>query len=170
MIQKLKYLVIHCTDTPEGRVVTKEDIIRWHTTPKEKGGRGWSRVGYRDEIMLDGSLVNLVPFNSDDNVDAFEITNGVLGMNGNSQHLVYVGGKDKTNKIAKDTRTPAQKSTLELVIKYTILRYPDIQVLGHYQAETANGKTCPNFDVPACLRAMGVAEKNIYQGTLKSAA
>jgi hypothetical protein len=50
--KKLTYLVIHCTATPEGRDVTKEDIIRWHTAPKSKGGRGWSIVGYSRMINL----------------------------------------------------------------------------------------------------------------------
>ena len=29
---RLKYLVIHCTATPEGREVSAADIRRWHTT------------------------------------------------------------------------------------------------------------------------------------------
>ena len=65
---KLKYLVIHCTDTPEEREVTKDDIIRWHTNPKHKGGRGWNRPGYSDIVYLDGELVNILPFNQDNDV------------------------------------------------------------------------------------------------------
>ena len=45
---KLKYLVLHCTATPEGREVTADDIRRWHTAPVAAGGRGWRRVGYTD--------------------------------------------------------------------------------------------------------------------------
>ncbi|RHB24096.1 lysozyme, partial [Bacteroides stercoris] len=30
---KLKYLVIHCTATPEGREVSSADIRKWHTSP-----------------------------------------------------------------------------------------------------------------------------------------
>jgi N-acetylmuramoyl-L-alanine amidase len=47
MNNKLNYLVLHCTATPEGRPVTKEDIIRWHTNPVHLGGRGPCRAGWR---------------------------------------------------------------------------------------------------------------------------
>ena len=38
---RLKYLVIHCTATPEGREVSGAEIRAWHTNPVSKGGRGW---------------------------------------------------------------------------------------------------------------------------------
>lgn len=160
--QTLDYLVIHCTDTPEARPVTKEDILRWHTSPVSSGGRGWKVPGYRDMIYLDGQLINLVPFNSDNLVDPWEITNGVKGLNGKAVHIVYVGGKDKNNKNPKDTRTKSQLETMELYVKYMIKRYPAIQVLGHNEALTANGKDCPCFSVPQWLRYIGIAEKNIF--------
>ena len=37
---KLKYLVLHCTATPEGREVTADDIRRWHTAPVAAVGAG----------------------------------------------------------------------------------------------------------------------------------
>ena len=56
MAKKFEYLVIHCTATREGENITPEQIREWHMG---ENGRGWSRVGYSDLIMLDGSLVNL---------------------------------------------------------------------------------------------------------------
>ena len=159
-MNQLKYLVIHCTDTPEGRPVSKQDIINWHTLPKEKGGRGWSRPGYADMVMLDGNLVNLVPHNDDHRVDPWEITNGAQGINCVSRHIVYVGGKAGK---PKDTRTGSQRATLEAYVKGCIAKHPTIRVMGHYQAPNAQGKTCPNFDVPAWLRSIGVKETNIYE-------
>lgn len=47
---KLKYLVIHCTATPEGREVSGAEIRAWHTNPVSKGGRGWKQVGYTDLV------------------------------------------------------------------------------------------------------------------------
>ncbi len=48
---KLKYLVLHCTATPEGREVTSADIRRMHLSPvSAAGGRGWKQVGYTDLI------------------------------------------------------------------------------------------------------------------------
>ncbi len=159
---KLNYIVIHCTATPEGREVTKEDIIRWHTSPKHKGGRGWRRPGYSDMIYLDGSLVNIIPFNQDDVVDPWEISNGARGINGVSRHVVYAGGLEKAGKKAKDTRTKEQLYTLEAYVRFMLLRHPGIQILGHNQAPGAN-KACPSFDVPKWLKSLGIPEKNIYK-------
>jgi len=159
---KLNYLVIHCTASPEGTELTKDDIIRMHTAPKHLGGRGWNRPGYSDIIYLDGKLINIIPFNQDDQVDAWEISNGVRGLNGNARHVVYVGGVDKDGKKPKDTRTNEQESTLETYVKFMILRHPQIQVLGHYMAPGAN-KACPSFDVPEWLESIGVEAQNIFK-------
>jgi hypothetical protein len=34
---KMKYLVVHCTDTPYDMQVTMDDIVKWHTGPRTKG-------------------------------------------------------------------------------------------------------------------------------------
>lgn len=159
---KLNYLVLHCTATPEGRPVTKDDIIRWHTNPVHLGGRGWNRPGYADMIYLNGDLVNVIPFNTDDFVDQWEISNGVVGLNGNSRHIVYAGGMDTENKKTKDTRTKEQLEALEVYVKYTIKRHPKILVLGHNEAPNAHGKACPSFNVGEWLRSIGVDDANIY--------
>lgn len=147
---KLKYLVIHCTDTPANRPVSAKDIYQWHIVE-----RGWSKMGYSDMIHLDGSLENLTPFDQDDDKEGFELTNGAKGINGVSHHIVYVGGK------GGDTRTRSQKGSLEDYVRYMILRHPDIQVAGHNQFST---KDCPSFDVPEWLRELCIHEKNIYDG------
>ena len=79
MSKPMKYLVIHCTATPEGREVSAADIRHWHTDPVSKGGRGWKQVGYTDLIHLDGSVERLVENNEDANVDDWEVTNGAAG-------------------------------------------------------------------------------------------
>ena len=88
----LKYLVIHCTATAEGREVSSADIRRWHTAPVSEGGRGWKQVGYTDLFHLNGGVERLVDNNEDANVDPWEITNGAAGYNSVSRHIVYAGG------------------------------------------------------------------------------
>lgn len=66
---KLKYLVIHCTATPEGREVSSADIRKWHTSPVNQGGRGWKQVGYTDLFHLQGGVERLVDNNEDAQVD-----------------------------------------------------------------------------------------------------
>ena len=154
MSKKLQYLIIHCTATPEGRHVSVADIEQWHL--KE---RGWSRVGYSDMITLDGSLMNLHPFDTNDVVDPWEITNGVRGFNGLARHIVYAGGTDRAGK-TKDTRTALQKATMTDYVRYMVKRHPDIQVAGHNQF---SDKECPSFDVPKWLCSIMISEQNIYK-------
>jgi len=146
-------LVIHCTDTPEGREVTAADIRAWHTSPPPKG-RGWKQVGYTDMIHLDGSLERLVSNNEDSVVDPWEVTNGAEGYNSTSRHIVYVGGQSLGDKTPRDTRTAAQKDTLATYVKYFHLRNPKAQIIGHHDLNP--GKACPSFDVKAWLKTIGI--------------
>ncbi|KAA6347825.1 hypothetical protein EZS27_004690 [termite gut metagenome] len=153
MKQPVKYLVVHCTATPEGRAVTSAEIRAWHTNPVSKGGRGWKQVGYTDMIHLDGKVERLVDNNEDANVDDWEITNGVEGMNAISRHIVYVGGVAKDGKTAKDTRTPAQLKALEAYVKDFHTRFPQVKITGHNELAA---KACPSFDVQKWLVSTGI--------------
>lgn len=150
---QLKRLVIHCTDTPEGRKVTSDDIRHWHTSPVSKGGRGWQQVGYTDMFHLDGTVERLVANNEDANVDPWEITNGAKGYNSTSRHIVYVGGRDATSKTPKDTRTEAQCEAMKQYVLDFHRRHPDVEIVGH---NALSAKACPSFDVPAWLREIGI--------------
>lgn len=156
-MRKLKFLVIHCTDTPPGRKVTGNDIRRWHTDPKPKG-RGWSRVGYSDLIHLDGTIENLHEFDHDEYVDLDEITNGAYGFNGVSRHICYVGGSSSNSK-SFDSRTREQKDTILTYCKHMIHRHPDIRIAGH---NDLSNKGCPSFNVKRFLEANGIPKKNIF--------
>ena len=100
---KLKYLVIHCTATPEGREVSGAEIRAWHTNPVSKGGRGWKQVGYTDLFHLNGGV----------------------------ERLVYAGGCAKDGKTPADTRTSWQKKALEKYVKDFHRRFPDVRIVGH---------------------------------------
>ncbi|KAA6351225.1 hypothetical protein EZS27_001371 [termite gut metagenome] len=153
MKQPVKHLVLHCTATPEGRAVTSAEIRAWHTNPTSKGGRGWKQVGYTDMIHLDGRVERLVDNNEDANVDPWEITNGVEGVNAISRHIVYVGGLAKDGKTAKDTRTPAQLKALEAYVKDFHTRFPQVKIVGHNELAA---KACPSFDVQKWLASTGI--------------
>lgn len=149
---KLRYLVIHCTATPEGREVSAADIRRCHLAPVSEGGRGWKQVGYTDLVHLDGTVERLVANNEDAEVDPWEITNGAKGYNSVSRHIVYAGGCDRAMK-PKDTRTPAQKSALETYVKDFHRRFPGVRIIGHNEVAA---KACPSFDVQRWLREIGL--------------
>lgn len=150
---KLKYLVLHCTATQEGREVSSDEIRAWHTNPVSKGGRGWKQVGYTDLIHLNGEVERLVDNNEDANVDTWEITNGAKGYNSVSRHIVYVGGLAVDGKTTKDTRTEAQKNAMaEYVIDFH-KRFPNVKIIGHREVAA---KDCPSFNVQDWLKQIGI--------------
>ena len=131
IMAKLKYLVIHCTATPEGREVSSADIRKWHTSPVAQGGRGWKQVGYTDLFHL----------------------NGAKGYNSVSRHIVYAGGVEKDGKTPKDTRTGCQKKALEKYVKDFHRKFPDVRIVGHNELAA---KACPSFDVQEWLKEIGI--------------
>lgn len=154
----MKYLVLHCTATPEDREVTSGEIRHWHTDPVKKGGRGWKQVGYTDMIHLDGTVERLVRNNEDAEVDPWEVTNGAKGYNTVSRHVVYVGGVSKDGKTAKDTRTEAQLKAMTAYVRDFHERFPQIRIVGHGELPGVK-KACPSFDVAAWLRSIGIYQK-----------
>lgn len=153
---KMKYLVIHCTATPEGREVTAADIRHWHCDPPAKGGRGWKQVGYTDLVHLDGSIERLVDNNEDAEVDPWEITNGAAGYNAVSRHVVYAGGVSKYDGKPLDTRTLEQKKALADYERNFHNRFPQIRIVGHNELNSK--KACPSFDVQEWLRSLGIRQ------------
>jgi hypothetical protein len=158
-MSEMKFLVIHCSATREGQNITAEDIRRWHTAPAPKG-RGWSRVGYSDLILLNGDRHQFVKHDGDRFIDVEEITNGVKGINSIARHVCYIGGMNKDATKAKNTLTEDQKETLLSIIKEVLSYKPDVQIAGHNQFDN---KACPSFWVPKFLRENGINESNIYQ-------
>ena len=146
-MRKINKIFIHCSATPEGRDIKMETIKSWHVK-----GRGWRNVGYHFVIELDGLLRPGRPME--------QMGAGVKGHNANSIHVCYVGGLDK-NKKAKDTRTQAQRETLNTIIGGLLKEYPDASVHGHN--EFAN-KACPSFDVQ---KEFGVPTIKVKKATPK---
>ena len=146
-MSKLKYLVLHCTDTVAGREVSAEEIWHWHTDPKPRGN-GWKQIGYRGMFHLDGNQESLAPNNNDGIVESWEITNGAAGFNSVCEHWVYVGGH------GGDTRTAKQKSAMAIAVKLFHERHPDVLIVGHNYLNPAKG--CPSFDVQAWLKTLGI--------------
>lgn len=121
---KITRIVVHCSDTPNGRETSAEDIHRWHSE------QGWDGIGYHHVVKLDGEIEAGRPrFWQGAHADPF---------NKNSIGVCLVG---------RDEFNADQMRALEgLVLSYKA-EYPDAQVLGHCDLNPA--KTCPNFDVKA---------------------
>ena len=127
-MRKITEIIIHCAATKDGAKFTAEDIDRWHKQ------RGFDRIGYHYVIDLDGTIE---PGRDLDCIGAH-----CKGHNVNSIGICYIGGVDANLK-PKDTRTPEQKSSLLLLLKFLRSKYPDAKIYGH---RDFSDKACPSFD------------------------
>jgi len=153
----MRYLMIHCSATPEGKDYTEAQIRAWFTE------RGWNNPGYRMITHPDGRVTQLQPWNSNDEMESWEITNGARSWNRDTIHLSYIGGVEADNiKIPKDTRTPEQMAAMATQVRFFVQLYPWIKVIGHNQVTDL--KACPSFYVPTWLRdVVCLDEANIFE-------
>ena len=133
--RKITEIIIHCTDTKEGKNYTVDDIRSWHTMKPPKG-RGWADIGYHYVIYRDGSIMV--------GRDVDKIGAHCVGHNANSIGICYVGGRSEDGKKTKDTRTLAQKAALIVLLQNLKYFYPSARVYGHRDFDA--GKECPCFD------------------------
>lgn len=129
-MRKIDKIVVHCSATEAGRDFQAKDIDGWHRA------RGFARIGYHWVVRLDGRVEAGRP----------ETTAGAhcLGQNRNSIGVCYIGGL-KGGKPC-DTRTQAQKRSLERLMAIIRARYPEATVHGHREFAA---KACPCFDAAA---------------------
>jgi len=122
-------------------------------------GRGWRKPGYRDVIERDGSIVNLVPYNMDDHIESWEISNGARGWNGHTAHVCLMGGLAKDGKSPEMNFNDFQLKSLDAYCKTTLRLQPYLKVIGHNQVDPH--KTCPSFIVPIWAKFVGIKDENI---------
>ena len=126
---KIKYLVIHCADTPNEREVTAEEIHHWHLA------NGWDGIGYNAVIRRSG-LVEMGRPN-------YWPGSHVRGHNSESLGVCLVG---------RDSFTDSQWDSLFELISDWKAKYPDAEIVGHCDLDSR--KTCPNFDVKKWAEAL----------------
>ena len=117
-------IVIHCSDSPQGRGDNAETIDRWH---KQKG---WSGCGYHYVILEDGTV---------------EVGRDIDRQGAHARwYNHYIG----ICLIGIDSFTDKQFESLKHLVNGLMENYDIMpnKVLGHYQVDK-HGKTCPNFDM-----------------------
>ena len=118
----IQYIVVHCSDTPNGRYHTAEDIHRWHLE------RGWDGIGYHSVIRTDGVV--------DQGRPHYWVGSHTARYNGVAIGVCLIG---------QDEFSAAQWRSLEALLLSLTLEFPNAQVVGH--CDLNPHKTCPNFDV-----------------------
>ncbi|WP_067518578.1 N-acetylmuramoyl-L-alanine amidase [Endozoicomonas ascidiicola] len=135
---KTNYIVIHCSATRADQHINTDDIRRWHMNDN-----GWSDIGYHWVIERDGSVQQ----GRDVDVQGAH----VRGHNHESVGICMVGGMAENGE-PEDNFTSEQWLALEMLIESLELRYPEVQVVGHYFFTPY--KTCPNFIVEDWLESI----------------
>lgn len=134
--RKITKAIVHCSATPEGVPFSVEDIDSWHKARGFSNGEG-GHVGYHYIIYLDGQIVAGRP--------EHRVGAHAAPWNRDTIGICYIGGVDKNN-VPKDTRTPEQKASLELLLVALNETYNLKDVLGHRDVPGV-AKACPSFDV-----------------------
>ena len=130
-MRTIRRIVIHTSDTEEGKDFRASDIDSWH---REKG---WSEIGYNYVVLIDGTM--------EEGRSIEKIPAHAYGYNRDSIGICYIGGRGKDGK-SKDTRTDCQKEQLIAIIKQLKERFPTItEVVGHRDLPGV-AKDCPCFD------------------------
>jgi len=143
-MRPIEKIIFHCTATKEGQDIDIDTVRNWHTTPVNMGGRGWTDIGYHFLIYLDGTIMEGRPIE--------KIGAHTYGENAYSIGICYVGGIG-LDKNPKDTRTEAQKTSMENLLKSLLVRFPKATIHGHY--EFAN-KACPSFNVQEWVKEINL--------------
>ena len=128
-MRTINKIIIHCSDTPEGRPNTVADITAWHKQ------RGFRTIGYHYVIYLDGQIVEGRPIES--------VGAHCPSHNRDSIGICYIGGRTSDMKEFKDTRTPEQKQSLVELITALRTQFPDAKVYGHRDFAC---RACPCFN------------------------
>ena len=128
----LRYIVVHCSDTPDDEQIYAQDIHKMHL------GFGWDGIGYHKVICRDGKIQNGRP--------EYWVGAHVKGHNETSLGVCLIG---------RAAFTEAQFVSLKSLLLEWAKRYPRAKICGHADFDYTS-KTCPNFDVGDWCRNNGI--------------
>ena len=139
---KISYVTIHCTATPEGRDNSAAEVRQWDIDR-------FGQPSYHHVFELDGDDIQHLRY------DQRGAHTG--GHNTGNIGLSYVGGTTSMNSGAKpkDTRTVEQKAAMEARLRHIIAEHPHVKVRGHKDWPNV-AKACPSFDVKKWLDEIGL--------------
>ncbi len=132
-MRKIEKIIVHCSAGNQHN--TANDIVRFHTAPKSKGGNGWKVPGYHFIVEGSGRIVETLPIE--------KVSNGCRGHNSTAINVCYVGGVELPSFKPIDNRTPQQKTALRALLVELRREFPNAEI--HSHRDFAN-KYCPSFD------------------------
>ena len=130
--ENIKFLVVHCSDTPDDEELNAKDIHEMHL------GFGWDGIGYHKIICKNGKVENGRP--------EYWVGAHVYGKNSQSLGICLIGRKDFNKK---------QFKSLFVELKEWKKIYPSAKIIGHCDI-IATEKTCPNFNLDLWCKQVGL--------------
>ena len=128
----IRYLVVHCSDTPDCECIGAREIHQMHL------GFGWHGVGYHRVINRSGKIEHARP-------DYWQGAH-VYGHNEISLGVCLIG---------REVFTDEQFDSLESLLRQWQQEYPQAKICGHRDFSYTD-KTCPNFDVASWCASRGL--------------
>ena len=127
-MRKINYIVVHCSATREGHVLTPEALESEHRR------RGFRTTGYHYYIRRDGTVLG---------TRSLELPGAhCRGHNKYSIGICYEGGLD-ADCCPKDTRTLEQRGSLLALLRELRRQFPKALIVGHHDLNPM--KECPCF-------------------------
>lgn len=126
----INLVVVHCSATRCDQRYTVEECRRDHLA------RGFANIGYHYYITRDGEVHTGRPL--------YQEGAHAQGFNKYSIGICYEGGLDLQGRPA-DTRTEAQRATLNALLRRLREDYPRALIVGHRDLNPH--KACPCFDI-----------------------
>lgn len=152
-MRTINEIIIHCSDTREGKDFTVKDITSWHKA------RGFNTIGYHYVIYRDGSIHVGRP----EDEQGAHCKEG--GHNRHSIGICYIGGKTADGTGYKDTRTPEQKEAMLSLLRQLKARYPHARVYGHRDFAA---RACPCFDARSEYKNLAIGLILAFAGCILS--
>ena len=128
----IRYLVVHCSATPDDEDLTARDIHAMHL------GFGWHGIGYHRLIQRSGFIEHGRP--------DYWIGAHVYGHNEETLGVCLIG---------RNNFTVEQFDALENVLRTWLAQYPTAEIVGHRDFDYTD-KTCPNFDAKSWWESRNV--------------
>lgn len=188
---KLKFLVIHCTATPEGTEVTSGKIKQWHLGPCNNPNGTVTYMGHvypsrasLPEHEIDGVNISKLVGRGWRQVgytDMVHLNGGIERLvqnneDGNVDPWEITNGATGINSISRhivyvggmtaNNKMPKDTRTKEQ--QATLLKYVQDVIAKNPDILVAGhnqfaSKACPSFNVPAWLKINNIPVKNIYK-------
>lgn len=132
--RKINKIVVHCSDTPNGKDFTVIDINNWHRERGFKESSNGRYCGYHWIVRV-GGIIEMGRDESDVGAHSYGDNRDSIG--------ICLIGRDKFSK--------AQLVSMYYLLSEICMKY-DLeakQVFGHYEMSSGRkqGKTCPNMNM-----------------------